>query len=70
VIVVNARSCPKCQSENPRFLNGASDEAMVNFYRCDECGHVWTVQKSNPDGPTTDVTLPPKKEHGGRFPTR
>ena len=58
---MNARCCPKCQSNNLRFLDGASDEALVNFYRCDKCGHVWTVSKYDPDGPTTDVTLPMKK---------
>ena len=61
VIVVNARACPKCQSDNPRFLAGASHEAMVSFYRCDKCGHVWTVSKQDPDGPIRDVTVDPQK---------
>jgi predicted nucleic acid-binding Zn ribbon protein len=34
---------------------------MVHFYRCDQCGHVWSVLKSSPDGPTTDVTVKPPK---------
>ena len=56
MIVVNARSCPKCQSDNPRFLEGASYEAAVNFYLCLKCGHVWNVSKRDPDGPIYDVT--------------
>jgi len=62
VIAVSARACPKCQSKNPRFLAGASAEATVTFYRCDKCGHVWTVSKYDPDGPMVAVTVdPPKK---------
>jgi hypothetical protein len=26
-----------------RFLDASSQEASVKYYRCDFCGHVWTV---------------------------
>ena len=59
---MSVRPCPKCHADNPRFLDGASYEAVVNFYICRKCAHVWNVLKSNPDGPTYDVTVdPPKK---------
>lgn len=27
----------------PRVLDGPSQFARVKYYRCDECGHVWTI---------------------------
>lgn len=39
-----------------------SDEAMVHYYRCDGCGHVFTVSKGVPDASPVqlshDVTEP------------
>ena len=36
--------CPNCKADTPRELQ-ASNFATVNYYRCDECGHVWTTDK-------------------------
>lgn len=44
------RHCPVCQNPTPRFLEGVSAEALVWYYRCERCGHVWNVQKNDPDG--------------------
>jgi len=35
---------PNCRALTPRELN-SSDFAAVNYYRCGECGHVWTTDK-------------------------
>ena len=36
--------------------------ALVSYYRCEPCGHVWTVPKNTPDGPPLrHVTTPPPK---------
>jgi uncharacterized Zn finger protein len=52
--------CPKCQRDG-RFLEATSEAAWVEYYRCDECGHVWTHDKHKPDSKPRDVTIEPKK---------
>ena len=42
---MSIRPCPKCQHDTPRLLEGASQDAAVYVYRCDQCGHVWNVSK-------------------------
>jgi uncharacterized Zn finger protein len=42
---VPIQPCPICGRETPRFLEHPSKEAWVNYYRCDKCGHVWTMPK-------------------------
>jgi hypothetical protein len=37
-------SCPNCRGLTPRELE-TSARAAVNYYRCGECGHVWTTDK-------------------------
>jgi hypothetical protein len=51
--------CPHCRSSQVRWLPETSQLAVVNYYRCDECGHVWCVSKEQPDGPPIDVTRKP-----------
>jgi hypothetical protein len=58
-------SCPDCQHAAPRFLPASSADSSVNYYRCDPCGHVWTIPKDNPNGPPHHVTRPPKAEGEG-----
>jgi len=53
------RTCPACQRPG-RLLESSSMNALVLYYRCDHCGHVWTHDKHNPDGPPRDITGPPK----------
>ena len=49
-------SCPCGHPGPPTFLEWTSSVAHVDYYRCDECGHVWTVAKNAPDGQMRDVT--------------
>jgi len=49
------RLCPHCQRPG-RFLEAPSRIAMVEYYRCNDCGHVWTYDKNDPDAPPMDVT--------------
>jgi len=37
--------CPACHRPNPRLLD-ASKIAVVNFYACGGCLHVWTASKT------------------------
>lgn len=52
------RPCPACKQPAPRFMKEISETALVNYYRCGACGHVFSVAKDAPDGPHRDVTLP------------
>lgn len=52
------RICPQCHRQG-RFLEAASQEAWVDYYRCDVCGHVWAQSKEDPNAPPRDITLPP-----------
>ena len=57
------RPCPTCANQTPRELDSLSKVAYVYYYRCEPCGHVWTLPKDNPDAPTRTVTpgrLPPQ----------
>lgn len=38
--------CPSCKSAGAQLLDMSSD-SLVNFYRCPECAHVWTMTKDN-----------------------
>ena len=40
-----ARTCPHC-NETGRFLDQASRNATVNYYRCESCGHIWWDSKT------------------------
>jgi uncharacterized Zn finger protein len=54
-------ACPACGAVRLRKLDAPSEFASVNYYRCAECGHVWTTAKDD-SGKITHVTdLPTKK---------
>ena len=55
------RPCPDCQHVAPRWLDGPSTNAVVDYYRCDHCGHVFSVPKDRPNAPSRDVT-PSKRQ--------
>lgn len=37
--------CPVCQCDAARNLEDISKVAVVTYWRCDRCGHVWTVSR-------------------------
>jgi len=41
------RTCPACNCPKPRFLAECSEDALVNYYRCSTCGHVWATTKDD-----------------------
>jgi hypothetical protein len=51
------RPCPICAHTAPRYLPATSEHADVNYYRCDPCGHVWSIPKDKPDAPPRHVTI-------------
>jgi uncharacterized Zn finger protein len=40
--------CPVCADFTARKLDGPSELVTVDYYRCAECGHVWTTAKGDP----------------------
>jgi predicted Zn finger-like uncharacterized protein len=56
---MSVRPCENCHGLS-RVVESESHDATVLTVRCSNCGLVWTVQKSDPGGPTTNVTLPRK----------
>jgi len=47
--------CPVCGREG-RFLEASSQQSDVDYFRCDGCGHVWSLNRKNPKSPPRDVT--------------
>jgi transposase-like protein len=62
--------CPFCSNRTPTHLDGASDGARVDYYRCSGCGCVWNVEKTTPHGPVHVVNFQPIKSIGYRPPAR
>jgi len=47
--------CPKCEQPGT-YLKGLSQSSPVDYYRCVDCEHVWTVPKDERE-PTTDTPV-------------
>ena len=47
--------CPKCTRPGT-YLKAVSQSSSVDYYRCDDCEHVWTVPKDERE-PTTDLPV-------------
>jgi len=39
---------PRVRRADLRHLHDTSKIAVVNYYRCETCGHIWTVHKGGP----------------------
>jgi hypothetical protein len=48
-------ACPRCQSSVTRLLPYVSQQATVDYYCCDPCGHLWTRLKCAPEPTATDT---------------
>ena len=53
------QTCPSCRDVSSRHLN-LSQEATVDYFRCDKCGHVWTADKQTHE-PINHVTPLPNQ---------
>ncbi len=38
-------NCPACDGTLVRLLPSPSEISRADYYRCSQCGHVWTVDK-------------------------
>jgi hypothetical protein len=50
------RLCPLCLNQG-RLLEQISQDALVEYFRCDPCNHAWTHRKGDPTSPAVDVTV-------------
>jgi hypothetical protein len=50
------RVCPVCRKSG-RLLPDSSVDSIVEYYRCDDCGRIWSHRKDNPESPAKLVTL-------------
>jgi len=53
---VHPSLCPKCLQQG-RHLSASSENARVDYYRCDKCGHVWAIGKDRSNAPRKDITI-------------
>jgi hypothetical protein len=44
--VPTAGPCPRCSSENTECVESVSHVSMTWYFRCRECAHVWTLDKT------------------------
>jgi len=55
------QSCPACGANTLRRFDGISANTDVWYWRCDQCGHIWTVSKTDETDIEHISPLPPKK---------
>ena len=51
-----AATCPQCQCHEAECLEGLSSRSSVDYVRCLDCGHVWTLARAPIEEP---CDLPP-----------
>lgn len=52
---MSVRPCPHCRKPAARLLEHSSAGTHVWYFRCASCGHVFSVRRNNPGGPTWTV---------------
>jgi hypothetical protein len=52
---MSVRSCPHCCHPTPRLLGDSSAGTHVWYFRCEQCGHVFSVPRDNPEAPPWTV---------------
>jgi transposase-like protein len=55
--------CPACRSIRAQSLEGTTKDAMVDYYRCADCGHVWSLKKDTPDAEPRNMTPLPDSQN-------
>ena len=46
---MGTHTCPVCQEPSARLISSASEGAVVDYWRCSDCRHVWTTKKNDTD---------------------
>jgi uncharacterized Zn finger protein len=50
------RLCAVCRIEGT-LLENSSEGSLVSYFKCGQCGRVWTDSKAHPDTPAKNVTV-------------
>jgi DNA-directed RNA polymerase subunit RPC12/RpoP len=58
--------CSACGADTPRRLDGTSADKTCWYWRCDHCGHLWTVSKTDDSDIRQITPLQPKGRVVGR----
>ena len=53
--------CPACYQQMLKHLHETN---LVNYYTCEGCGHIWSIDKLYPSLVTHVMTLPQKPPIG------
>lgn len=48
--------CPHCQDAVGHPIESTNQLALVDYFRCARCGHVWTEPKPGQHGQRHDIT--------------
>ena len=63
------RVCPECGHGSTYWIQGVSQFARVDYFRCVECAHVWHTPKNDPAAVPT-VVMQGKPRRVGRADAR
>src|SRR5262245_61540608 len=57
VLSMPRRKCPACGFKHDvQRLAETRKQSSVDYYRCGDCGHVWSVSKNNRTAPSRHIT--------------
>jgi transposase-like protein len=56
-IAMGSLSCPVCVSARVVSMENTNRIALVDYFRCESCGSVWTLPKGQPDGIPQIITV-------------
>jgi hypothetical protein len=62
-MLLNAPTCPECESRDTKWLPTTSDGAFVDYFRCFRCATVWVVGQT--PGDSRQVTPSHKRAQSG-----
>ena len=60
----DTRLCPSCRGLRNRWLKQCSQDAIIDYFRCDDCAHVWWIDKPFSGGRGPDVAERPNPRSG------
>lgn len=54
------RSCPVCGAATPRLLDDVAKDGTVWYYRCHDCGHIWSIANRDEKQVSHITPFPPR----------
>jgi DNA-directed RNA polymerase subunit M/transcription elongation factor TFIIS len=50
--------CPRCLQKTDAFIPWMSDSASMEYFRCQDCGHVWQVKTTGSEHAQPPIVRP------------